>query len=45
MLGYDYEVSKQYAKALAAYEKGLQLAPTDPDLKESADRVRPFAKT
>ncbi len=45
MLGYDYEVSKQYARALAAYEKGLQLAPTDPDLKESADRVRPFAKT
>ncbi len=45
MLGYDYEVSKQYAMALAAYEKGLQLAPTDPDLKESADRVRPFAKT
>lgn len=45
MLGYDLEVSKQYAKALAAYEKGLQLAPADPDLKESADRVRPFAKT
>jgi tetratricopeptide (TPR) repeat protein len=45
MLGYDYEVSKLYAKALAAYERGLQLAPADPDLKESADRVRPFAKT
>ena len=45
MLGYDYEVSKQYAKALAAYEKGLQLLPSDSDLKESADRVRPFAKT
>jgi tetratricopeptide (TPR) repeat protein len=44
MLGYNYEVSKQYAKALAAYEKGLQLAPNDPDFKESADRVRPFAK-
>lgn len=44
MLGYNYEVSKQYAKALAAYEKGLQLAPNDADLKESADRVRPFAK-
>ena len=44
MLGYDYEVSKQYAKALAAYEKGLQLLPGDADLKESADRVRPFAK-
>ena len=45
MLGYDYEVSKQYAKALAAYEKGLQLAPNDTDLKESAERVRPFAKS
>ena len=44
MLGYDYEVLKQYAKALAAYEKGLQLAPTDAELKESAERVRPFAK-
>jgi tetratricopeptide (TPR) repeat protein len=44
MLGYDYEVSKQYAKALTAYEKGLQLQPADADLKESADRVRPFAK-
>jgi tetratricopeptide (TPR) repeat protein len=44
MLGYDYEVSKQYAKALGAYEKGLQLAPDDADLKESAERVRPFAK-
>jgi hypothetical protein len=45
MLGYDYEVSKQYAKALTAYEKGLQLLPGDTDLKDSADRVRPFAKT
>jgi tetratricopeptide (TPR) repeat protein len=45
MLGYDYEVSKQYAKALVAYEKGLQLAPADAELKESAERVRPFAKT
>ena len=45
MLGYDYEVSKQYAKALSAYEKGLQLVPGDADLKESADRVRPFAKS
>ena len=44
ILGYDYEVSKQYAKALGAYEKGLQLVPGDADLKESADRVRPFAK-
>jgi tetratricopeptide (TPR) repeat protein len=45
MLGYDYEVSKLYAKALGAYEKGLQLAPDDAELKESAERVRPFAKT
>ncbi|HEY5837967.1 MAG TPA: tetratricopeptide repeat protein, partial [Pyrinomonadaceae bacterium] len=45
MLGYDYEVSKQYGKALVAYERGLQLAPNDSDLKESAERVRPFAKT
>ena len=44
ILGYDYEVSKQYAKALGAYEKGLQLAPADVDLKDSAERVRPFAK-
>jgi tetratricopeptide (TPR) repeat protein len=44
MLGYNYEVSKQYAKALGAYEKGLQIAPNDADLKESADRIRPFAK-
>jgi len=43
-LGYALEVSKQYAKALAAYERGAQLAPNDTDLKESADRVRPFAK-
>ena len=43
-LGYAYEVTKQYAKALAAYEKGLSLAPGDTDFKESADRVRPFAK-
>jgi tetratricopeptide (TPR) repeat protein len=43
-LGYAYEVSKQYAKALAAYEKGLQLAPNDADFKESAERVRPYAK-
>ena len=43
-LGYAYEASKQYAKALAAYEKGLSIAPNDADLKESAERVRPFAK-
>jgi tetratricopeptide (TPR) repeat protein len=44
ILGYDYEITKQYAKALTAYEKGLQLTVNDADLKESADRVRPFAK-
>jgi tetratricopeptide (TPR) repeat protein len=43
-LGYAYEVTKQYPKALAAYEKGLSLAPSDTDFKESAERVRPFAK-
>lgn len=44
LLGFSYESSKQYAKALAAYEKGQQLAPADTYFKESADRVRPFAK-
>ena len=43
-LGYAFEVSKQYAKALTAYERGAELAPNEPDLKESAERVRPFAK-
>lgn len=43
-LGYAYEVSKQYAKALAAYEKGMKIAPNDADFKESAERVRPYAK-
>jgi tetratricopeptide (TPR) repeat protein len=43
-LGYAYEITKQYAKALAAYEKGSQLAPADADFKESAERVRPYAK-
>ena len=43
-LGYAYEVTKQYPKALAAYEKGLSIVPGDADFKESADRVRPFAK-
>ncbi|HYO62713.1 MAG TPA: tetratricopeptide repeat protein [Pyrinomonadaceae bacterium] len=43
-LGYALEASKQYAKALAAYEKGLSLAPDDAYFKESAERVRPFAK-
>ena len=43
-LGYAYENSKQYAKALAAYQKGASLAPNDTDLKESIERVKPFAK-
>ncbi|MCU1266046.1 MAG: hypothetical protein JWM21_2364 [Acidobacteria bacterium] len=43
-LGYAYEVTKQYGKALGAYQKGLNLVPTDADFKESVDRVRPFAK-
>src|SRR5215217_5820182 len=43
-LGYAFEVSKQYAKALAAYQKGAALAPSDPDFKESIERVKPFAK-
>lgn len=43
-LGFAAESSKQYARALAAYERGLQLAPSDAYFKESAERVRPFAK-
>jgi len=43
-LGYAYEVSKQYAKALGAYQRGSALAPNDPDLKESIERVKPFAR-
>jgi tetratricopeptide (TPR) repeat protein len=43
-LGYAYEVTKQYAKALAAYQRGAALAPSDPDFKESIERVKPFAK-
>ena len=42
--GYAYEVTKQYAKALASYQRGSALAPNDPDLKESIERVKPFAK-
>jgi Flp pilus assembly protein TadD len=42
-LGYAYEVSRQYAKALEAYRKGLNLLPNDPDFKESINRVQPFA--
>lgn len=43
-MGYVYENLKDYAKALAAYERGLQIAPADADFKESAERIRPFAK-
>jgi tetratricopeptide (TPR) repeat protein len=43
-LGYAFEVTKQYVKALAAYQKGATLAPNDPDFKESIERVKPFAK-
>ena len=43
-LGYAYEVTKQYAKALAVYQKGATLAPGDSDFKESIERVKPFAK-
>lgn len=43
-LGYAYEVSKQYAKALAVYQKASELQPAEADLKESIERVRPFAK-
>src|SRR5215216_3500492 len=43
-LGYAFEVTKQYAKALAVYQKGAALAPSDPDFKESIERVKPFAK-
>lgn len=43
-LGYGYEVDKQYAKALTAYQKAAQLAPGDATLKDSVERVRPFAK-
>src|SRR5215217_3830420 len=43
-LGYAYEVSKQYAKALGAYQRGAALAPADSDFKESIERVKPFAK-
>jgi tetratricopeptide (TPR) repeat protein len=43
-LGYAFEVTKQYAKAMGAYQKGLALAPNDPDFKEAIERVKPFAK-
>jgi len=43
-LGYDYEKTKQYAKALSLYQKALEVAPNDADFKESQERVRPFAK-
>src|SRR3989440_2309501 len=44
-LGYDYEKTKQYAKAFATYDKALKVAPDDPDFKEALERVRPFAKS
>jgi len=44
-LGYDYEKTKQYAKAFGIYQKALDVAPNDGDFKESLERVRPFAKT
>ena len=44
LLGFSYESSQNYAKALAAYERGLALAPADAYFKESAERVRPYAK-
>ena len=43
-LGYALEVTKQYAKALAAYQKGAALAPSDSYFTESIERVKPFAK-
>jgi tetratricopeptide (TPR) repeat protein len=43
-LGYAFEVMKQYAKALGAYQKGLSLAPGDTDFQASIERVKPFAK-
>ena len=44
-LGYDYEKTKQYAKAFATYDKALKVAPDDADFKEALERVRPFAKS
>jgi hypothetical protein len=29
---------------MGAYQKGLALAPNDPDFKEVIERVKPFAK-
>jgi Flp pilus assembly protein TadD len=43
-LGYGYELDKNYTKALTAYQKAAQLAPNDAALKESVERVKPFAK-
>ena len=43
-LGYAYEVTKNYTKALGAYQRGAALAPGDADFKESIERVKPFAK-
>ena len=43
-LGYAYEVSKQYAKALTAYQKGAELAPNDTDFQQAVERVKPYAQ-
>lgn len=43
-LGYAYEVTKQYGKALGAYQRGAAVAPGEADLKESIERVKPFAR-
>ncbi|HEU4710803.1 MAG TPA: tetratricopeptide repeat protein [Pyrinomonadaceae bacterium] len=43
-LGYAYEVTKNYTKALGAYQRGAALEPSAADLKESIERVKPFAK-
>ena len=42
-LGYAFEVTKQYTKALNAYQRGAALAPADADFKESIERVKPVA--
>jgi tetratricopeptide (TPR) repeat protein len=43
-LGLVYQLSKQYGKAFDAYQKGATLAPADTDLKESVERMRPYAQ-
>jgi tetratricopeptide (TPR) repeat protein len=36
-LGYAYEVSKQYGKALSAYQKGAELSPDDEDFRSRSN--------